>query len=120
METLNSALPFAYWLLCCIAENFLPEARPMISMLGPTRVSDSSDIGLHDNLHFNVTGSYPPSQVIARVQAARAIIARLVDSTWRCLLGGTSRGTVTKARRRPQWNKTSTVARPLAGNVIET
>jgi hypothetical protein len=36
----------------------------MISMLGPTRVSESSDTGLHDNLRFNVTGSYPLSQVI--------------------------------------------------------
>jgi hypothetical protein len=64
METINSVLLFASWLLCSIAENFLPEARPMISMLGPTRVSESSDTGLHDNPRFNVTGSYPPSQVI--------------------------------------------------------
>jgi hypothetical protein len=64
METINSVLLFAYRLQCCVAEDFLPEGRPMISMLGPTRVSESSDTGLHDKVHFNVTGFCPLSQVI--------------------------------------------------------
>jgi hypothetical protein len=40
----------------------------MISMLGPTRVSESSDTGLHDNVHSNLPGFRPQSQVIPLLQ----------------------------------------------------
>jgi hypothetical protein len=46
VEPFNSVLLFAYRLLRCIAQHFLPEARTIISMLRPTRVSESSDTGI--------------------------------------------------------------------------
>jgi hypothetical protein len=50
VEPFNSVLLFSYRLLSCVAQDFLPEVRTVISMPGPTRVSESSDTGVHRSL----------------------------------------------------------------------
>jgi hypothetical protein len=76
METLNLVLLFAHRLLGCIARDFLPEIRPAISMLGPARLSESSDTGLHCGLTDGMTDASATRRRDAIALYAYALISR--------------------------------------------